>query len=142
VGETFGQYVARKREAAGLTQVELAGRVGVTPTYIGYLEREVDPTGIGERLRPMIEVVDAVAAALGLPLTEVRLAAGHDPPAGTASSSFEVVRINPDEGDFAALRRKYESLTPEQRRSFRPVLEMVDRELDRLLKQRRRQRVG
>lgn len=131
---TFGQRLVRWRKAAGLTQGELAGRVGMTPTYISHLEREVDPTGIGEKPRPMIEVVDAIAKALSVPLAEVRCAAGYDPPEDS-SASCEVVRRTFGESDFAALHRMYERLTPEQRQGFQRVLEMMSRELESLLQE-------
>ena len=132
---TFGQRLVRWREAAGLTQGELAGRVGVTTTYISHLEREVDPTGIGEKLRPMIEVVDAIAKALSVPLAEVRCAAGYDPPEDSFASR-EVVRRTFGESDFAALHRMYERLTPEQRQRFQWALEMMSRELESMLKEK------
>lgn len=134
MSETFGQYLKRRREAAGLTQAELAGRVGVTPTYVGYLERGSDPTGIGEELRPMVEVVNALACALGLPMAEVRCAAGYGPPEGS-NVSCEAVGHTFDESDFAVLHQMHERLDPERRRAFRPVLRMVRRELESLLKE-------
>jgi transcriptional regulator with XRE-family HTH domain len=134
MSETFSQYLKRRREAAGLTQAELAGRVGVTTAYIGSLERGSDPTGVGEGLRPVIEVVEAVAAALDVPAAEVRCAAGYDPPAGSRVSC-EVAGDTFDEGDFAALHRMHEKLEPERRRAFLPVLRMVRRELELMLKE-------
>lgn len=135
MSETFGQYLTRRREAAGLAQAELAGRIGVTPVYVGYLERESGPTGVGEGLRPMLEVVAAIAEALGVPLAEVRCAAGYGPPEDS-DVSCEAVGGTFDGSDFAALHRMHERLDPEGRRSFRPVLEMVRRELESLLKAR------
>ena len=134
MSETFGRRLARWRKTAGLTQGELARRVGVTPTYISNLEREAGPAGAGEKLRPMIEVVDAIAAALDLPPAEVRCAAGYDPPADT-SATCEVVTNTFGEGDFAALHLMYERLTPERRTQFRPIIEMVGRELEMMLKE-------
>ena len=131
---TFGQRLVRWREAAGLTQAELAGRVGVTPTYIAHLEREVAHIGIGETRRPMIEVVEAIAAALDVPLAEVRCAAGYDPPAASGSAC-EAARGTFGESDFAALHVMHERLSPEQRRAFQPILEMVSRELQSMLKE-------
>lgn len=133
MAESFGQYLSRKREAFGLTQTELAGRVGVTPTYISYLERGVDPTGIGQSIRPMIEVVDAIADALETPLAEVRCAAGYDPPEGVEAACEEIaVESSFDKSDFAMLHQKYEQLTPDQRRRISPVIEMLRHELDRI----------
>lgn len=135
---TFGQRLARWREAAGLSQGELAGRVGVTPTYICQLEREVDPKRAGEWPRPMLEVVDAIAEALGVPLAEARGAAGYDPPDGTHASG-EVVRNTFDDSDFAVLQQMYEQLTTERRTQFHPILEMVGRELELMLTEQRYQ---
>ncbi|MCA1636648.1 MAG: hypothetical protein LC802_24015, partial [Acidobacteria bacterium] len=115
--------------------------VGVTATYISYLEREVGPTGVGEGMRPMIEVVDAVAGALGVLLAEARCAAGHNPPE-ESQVSCEVVKNTFRESDFATLHHMYEQLTPEQRRTFQPILEMVRRELELMLKGRDSNREG
>lgn len=38
-GNVFGNTIYRRRKALGLTQEALAEKVGVKPTYIGYLER-------------------------------------------------------------------------------------------------------
>jgi transcriptional regulator with XRE-family HTH domain len=134
MSETFGQYLKRRREAAGLTQSELAGRVGVTPTYVGYLERGSDTAGIGQQMRPMIEVVDAIAEALAAPVADVRRAAGYEP-SEDSHVSCKVVGDTFDDGDFAALHRMHEKLDPERRRTFRPVLRMVRRELELMLKE-------
>jgi len=133
MSETFGQYLTRRREAAGLTQAESAGRAGLTPTYIGFLERGSGPTGVGVGMRPRLEALGAIAEALGVPLAEVRGVAGYDPPADSAASC-EFAGDTFGESDFAALHRMHERLGPEGRRSFRPVLEMVRRELESLLK--------
>lgn len=133
MSDTFGQRLARWRETAGLSQEELARRVGVTGTYISYLEMETDPTGNGDGSPPAVEVVDAIAEALAVPLAEVRCAAGHKPPAGE-SVSCEIVRSTFGETDFLALQRMYEELTPENQRKFYPVMEMVGRELELTLK--------
>lgn len=131
---TFGQRLARWREAAGLTQGELAGRVGVTPTYIGHLERADGPHGAGTTRRPVIEVVDAIAGALDVPLAEARCAAGYDPPEGS-TGACEVLRNAFGESDFAVLHHMFEQLTPERRAIFRPILEMVGRELELILRE-------
>ncbi len=56
---TFGEQLRRLREAAGLTQEELAERAGLTPKGVGALER-------GDRKRPYPNTVRALADALGL----------------------------------------------------------------------------
>ena len=132
MGETFGQYLARRREAAGLSQAELAGRVGVTPTYIGYLERGDDPTGIGDAMRPVVEVVDAIAEALDTPVAEARCAAGYEPPEDSPCTCA-AVESTFGESDFATLHRMYEKLSPERRQVFRPILGMLWREIESAL---------
>ncbi len=76
--ETFGQYLAAKRKQAGLSQRELAARVGVSPTYISYLERDINPAARG-RPQPSVDLVDRLARALGCPVNEMRLKAGYAP---------------------------------------------------------------
>jgi transcriptional regulator with XRE-family HTH domain len=56
---TFGARLRRLREAAGLTQEELAGRARLTRNAISSLER-------GERKRPYPHTVRSLADALGL----------------------------------------------------------------------------
>ena len=58
-GDAFGARLRRAREAAGLTQEELAARAGLTPNAVGALER-------GEHRHPYPATVRALAAALGL----------------------------------------------------------------------------
>lgn len=134
MSETFGQYLTRRREEAGLSQDELAGRIGLTSTYVRYLERESGPTGVGAGMRPMLEVVIAIAEALNVPLAEVRRAAGYDDMTDDSAASCESVSDTFDGSDFAAFQRMHEQLNAEGRRSFRPVLEMVRRELESLLR--------
>jgi len=136
VKETFGRFLARRRKAAGLRPAELARRIGVTPKYLSYLERGTDPSGISDTLRPTTELADAIASALGIPATEVRCAAGLITPDGPEKSSEceESTRNGFTESEFAVLFEKYEALTPEQRQSFRPILDMIDHELERLKK--------
>ena len=141
MSDTFGRRLARWREAAGLAQGEVARRVGVTPIYIADLEREAGPAGVGHEARPVIEVVDGIAEALGVPLAEVRCAAGYDPPEDS-SASCEVVRNTFGESDFAALHQMYERLTPERRVQLQPILEMVSRELESLLNEQADQHPG
>lgn len=59
VGADFGARLRRLREAAGLTQEELASRAGLTAKAISALER-------GERKRPYPHTVRSLADALGL----------------------------------------------------------------------------
>ena len=58
-GEAFAERLRDLREAAGLTQEELALRAGLSPSAVGVLER-------GARKRPYPHTVRALAEALGL----------------------------------------------------------------------------
>ena len=72
VGE-FATRLRRFRDAAGLTQEELAERAGLTVNAIGALER-------GERRRPYPHTVRVLGDALGLDDTErAELAAAARP---------------------------------------------------------------
>ena len=76
---SFGVRLRRLREAAGLTQEELAERAGLTPNAIGVLER-------GERRRPYPHTVRALADALDLSGDErAALVAAVPERSGTAS---------------------------------------------------------
>jgi transcriptional regulator with XRE-family HTH domain len=56
--ETLGQVVKQRRLALGLTQRELAERLGVKPNHITHLE--------AGRLRPSLSLLAILAEALGL----------------------------------------------------------------------------
>src|SRR3712207_5768730 len=83
VGEqdlTFGSRLRRLREAAGLTQEELALRAGLSPRAISALER-------GERRRPYPHTVRSLAEALGLS-EEERASLLATLPRGAAAAPF------------------------------------------------------
>ena len=82
----FAQQLRALREAAALTQEELAQRAGLTSNAVGSLER-------GERRRPYPHTVRALAAALGLDeagLAAALASAGRPSPTG-ADPSAEIV---------------------------------------------------
>lgn len=82
---TFAQRLRSLREAAALTQEELAHRAGLTSNAIGALER-------GERRRPYPHTVRALAAALDLDdAGRAALAAAARPPAVLAEVSMPTV---------------------------------------------------
>ncbi len=65
---TFGEWVRRRREEAGLSINQLAKRSGLSEKYIRLLER-------GER-HPKVETLRKLARGLGVPFEEVASAAG------------------------------------------------------------------
>ena len=75
---SFGERLRRLREAAGLTQEELAERAGVTPDAIGALER-------GARRHPYPTTVRALADALGLSAEERAALVASLPKRGAAA---------------------------------------------------------
>lgn len=76
---SFGKWLIQKRNAARLTQVQLAKRVGISANYISALERDEPNARDGSPRRPRIDKVERLAKALGCPLDEARLAAGYAP---------------------------------------------------------------
>ena len=80
--EPFGTLLRRHREAAGLTQEELAQKAGLSPNAVGQLER-------GLRRRPYPHTVRSLADALGLPEAERAALAGSVPRRGCASGPAE-----------------------------------------------------
>ena len=82
--QTFAGRLRALREAAGLTQEELAFRAGLSPHAVGALER-------GVRQRPHPHTVRSLADALGLPEDErAVLIAAVPKRSGTASSGRQV----------------------------------------------------
>jgi len=63
IKEKFGDRVRELRREKGISQEELAFRVGIHRTYIGGIER-------GER-NPCLENIDAIAEALEVSLPEL-----------------------------------------------------------------------
>ncbi len=62
----FGQRVKERREALGLTQVQVAARIGMTPAKLSQLEN-----GRSGSRGPTLERLREVAEALGVPLSKL-----------------------------------------------------------------------
>jgi transcriptional regulator with XRE-family HTH domain len=60
LGVRLGARLRERREALGWSQAQLAEAAGVTPNYVGVVER-------GEKL-PTLETLEAFAGALGAPV--------------------------------------------------------------------------
>jgi len=78
--ETFGDWLLRRREDRGLSQSDLWRVTGISKQYINNLERNVRQPRTNKLTRPSEEKVDKFARALGVPISEARLAAGYAPP--------------------------------------------------------------
>jgi transcriptional regulator with XRE-family HTH domain len=111
---SFGQWLREERTRRRLSQEELARDVGCTGSYISLLECAKPDRRSGVPLRPSVEVVDAVAAALGVSRREARLAAGYVPPEDAAMTEREI-----------RLLEAYRSLPPD-------VQSVIDTQLDAL----------
>lgn len=90
--ETFGQKMQKWREAANVSQADLARRMGVSRNYISNLERDFSPTAKGGKPQPSVETCDKIAHALGVKVAEVRLAAGYAAPSEPEPTKDDVDR--------------------------------------------------
>lgn len=75
--ETFGELITKRLRELNMRRADLARRTGLSHTYIANLANDLSPTSkSGKPRRLPEETVDAIAAALGLPVTVARAAAG------------------------------------------------------------------
>lgn len=74
---TFGKWLSARREAAHLTQQQLAERCGISAVYVSALERDEPNARDGSPRRPRPDKVERLAKALGVSVDEARLAAGY-----------------------------------------------------------------
>jgi transcriptional regulator with XRE-family HTH domain len=120
----FAEMLQAARQAAGISQNQLARRVGVDASYLNRIER-------GEREPPRREVVEALIEALELPGAEaddLLVAAGHLPRAlatlGPLDPTLRLVAealTDPSlpEADQAELREALRLIVPRFRRPDR-----------------------
>lgn len=71
---TLQALLLTRREALGLSRLELARLTGVPPSSLGYLERTAGVRAVQPG------VLAKLAAALGVPVAEIYRAAGYDTP--------------------------------------------------------------
>lgn len=85
--ETVGERIAYHRKRLGLSQVDLAGLIGRSDSWVSQVERDV-------RSVDRLSVLQKVADALGVSLAELRT--GEPEPAGPAAArpeAFESLRL-------------------------------------------------
>jgi transcriptional regulator with XRE-family HTH domain len=121
----FPDWLQEKRKEAGLTQAELAERAGASKQYISNLERNAPHPETGAHPRPKVEIVDAIARALGAPLHQARLAAGYAAPDETLSRGMLL------DAEIEAMFRDYQSLSEEDKEELRTSLMILVREIQR-----------
>ena len=86
LGATLGTRIRERREALGWSQAELAEAAGVTPNYVGVLER-------GEKL-PALETLAAVAEAMRVSMGALL---SDETPDAWADSTAALIRVVPVE---------------------------------------------
>lgn len=103
---------------------DLAEKAGTTRSTVSRLAGAKKQGLTGKASRPNIETVDGLARALNRPIEEARIAAGHSPSA----------TLDEDDKRVMALFLKHRQLKPEQKAAFRPIVKMIERELDFMLR--------
>lgn len=117
---SFGKWLVEKRNAAGLTQEELADFVGISESYVSALERDEPNSRDGSPRRLRIDKVDKLARPLRVTVDEARLAAGYAP---KESAGF-LFQINENTG--------WDELTPDQQEAVKELTLSAIRSLAQL----------
>ena len=63
IPKNIGQKIKKYRQEKGISQVKMAEIIGVTPTYVGFIEQGVR--------NPSIATIDKIARVLGVKLSEL-----------------------------------------------------------------------
>jgi transcriptional regulator with XRE-family HTH domain len=63
IPKDLGRRVQEARQKKNISQVELAEEIGVTPTYVGFIEQGVR--------NPSIATLDKIARALGIKMSDL-----------------------------------------------------------------------
>lgn len=112
----FGSWLRQHRNALKLNQTEAGRLAKMSRTQWTRLERGESGTKYAN--------IPKIAKAVGANLYQTYLLAGYDPPkdssGGYARSKFE------------SLFQRFKQLRPEQRRIISELIDMVEREIDRL----------
>ena len=98
--EKFGAYVRRSREAKKIGLREMAGLIGVSPTYLSKIERD-------DFQPPAEDKVRAIAELLGGDVDELLALAGR-----VSSDLSDIIRKNPRE--MAALLRTTQGMSADE----------------------------
>lgn len=123
----FGRWVRHWRKELGYKQEELGEKVGVTKQYISNIENASPSSYTGEPSRPDIEIVDKLASTFRRPLKEARDLAGYGFPGPEPDTIKDIL-----DRDMYFDRK---GLTETDRATLQPLLEVADREVERLLSQ-------
>ena len=124
--ESFGQYLKRVREAAGLSVPELAQRSGVSVSHLSRVES-------GWRATPKPDIIERLAFALRRPAEEVFQKAGHAALASALKGQDATARI---------FLRAATDLTPAQAEEILEYIELRKRQWARERKEAERTEGG
>lgn len=108
----LGDWIRRERQRHHFSQRELAGRAGVSRSYLCDIER-------GRGASPSVTTLDRIATALGVSRTDVLQVAGIvDPPAGQSSIERRMMALFRDlsEGGQGSVERYIRFLYEEEHR--------------------------
>jgi len=137
---TFGQRLKGWREAAGLSQAELARRIDASATWVSNLERDFSPTAKGGKPQPSVETCDKIAHALGIKIAEVRLAAGYAPPGKPESWLSQKPDIDDRKRErqaeaarTAELIKNFGALSPERQTQILAIVKVLQSDRPELL---------
>ena len=93
-GSLLGRLIREARESAGLSQGDLARRLGLSASYMSRLER-------GEFARPRPQVLTAIAKQLDIQLSDLYAVIGYVIPTELPGFSAYLHTIHPDWPDSA-----------------------------------------
>jgi transcriptional regulator with XRE-family HTH domain len=137
---TFGQRLKEWREAAGISQAELARRIEASATWVSNLERDFSPTAKGGKPQPSVETCDRIAHALGVKIAHVRIAAGYAPPGKpeTWLTKEKEIDEHAREREAEAARRAqmikgFDQLSPQKQAQILGILKILQSDHPELL---------
>lgn len=130
--EQFADYVIDGLTRTGIKQAELARRSKVSPQAINQIVNKKPHRLTDKLLLPERETVEAIARAFGDDISIARKAAGY--------SERSTLQFQENESIEETLRRAHtfegRGLTEDEIARLRPLLEVIDREIERLAKEK------
>jgi transcriptional regulator with XRE-family HTH domain len=125
--KNLAEWLRYWRSEFNMTQPEVGEAVGVSKQHISNLERQQQHATSGAESRPSIEVVDKLARLFKRPIREARILAGYE-----KDTHIDTI----EEALDSALFFDQKGLSEADRAVLRPLLEVADREIERLKKKK------
>lgn len=123
--ENLGEWLRHWRKQFGFTQTALGLAVGVSKQHISNLERRQQHGTSGAESNASIELLDKLSHLFKRPIKEARILAGYEPRNHVATV---------EQALDASLYWDLKGLGEAEKEALRPILEMLDREAERLAK--------